>query len=189
MGAPFARRCSEPLRVAQFCAARPAQMDVNGGHGFVNAFLGVKWSQVSPVAPSRAAANGQALRDRAGLPVPTGSAKSPMGVTLAVGGGVTAAAKRPKAWLLPGAACSLAGAQRRAAAARRPTGAAQPLGSVVSHWCQFKAVHRQPSRCVRASHGRWRLPTNPSRQCWKACWGDPWHVRISHPAARHAARR
>ncbi len=52
MGAPFARRCSEPLRVAQFCAARPAQMDVNGGHGFVNAFLGVKGSPVQ-IRPSR----------------------------------------------------------------------------------------------------------------------------------------
>ena len=50
----------------------------------MSAFLGVKWSQVSPVAPSRAAANGQPLRDRAGLPVPTGSAKSPMGVSLSL---------------------------------------------------------------------------------------------------------
>jgi hypothetical protein len=52
MGAPFARRCSEPLRVAHLCAARPVRMDVYGGRSFVDAFLGVKGSPVQ-IRPSR----------------------------------------------------------------------------------------------------------------------------------------
>jgi hypothetical protein len=51
-GSAFARRCSEPLRVAHLCAARPARMDVYGGRSFVDAFLGVKGSPVQ-IRPSR----------------------------------------------------------------------------------------------------------------------------------------
>jgi hypothetical protein len=53
MGAPFARRCSEPLRVAHLCAARPVRMDVYGGRCFVDAFLGVKGSPVQRYRASR----------------------------------------------------------------------------------------------------------------------------------------
>ena len=57
MGAPFARRCSAPLRVAHLCAARPVRMDVYGGRGFVDAFLGVKGSPVQ-IRPSRRRSKG-----------------------------------------------------------------------------------------------------------------------------------
>jgi len=38
--------------------------------------------------------------------------------------------------------------------------------------------------CVRAGHGRWRTQVNAGQHCWKACWGQPSRVRISHPPPR-----
>jgi hypothetical protein len=52
MGARSAHKRSDPLRRARLCASWPAETDVNGGHGFVDAFLGVKGSPVQ-IRPSR----------------------------------------------------------------------------------------------------------------------------------------
>jgi hypothetical protein len=38
----------------------------------------------------------------------------------------------------------------------------------------------RPSR-VRAGHGRRWTSVNGGQHCWKACWGNPSRVRISHP--------
>jgi hypothetical protein len=42
MRARSAQGSSNPLRRARLCAAWPAETDINGGPGFVNAFLGLK---------------------------------------------------------------------------------------------------------------------------------------------------
>jgi hypothetical protein len=52
MGARSAHKRSDPLRRARLCATWPAETDVNGCHGLVDAFLGVKGSPVQ-IRPSR----------------------------------------------------------------------------------------------------------------------------------------
>jgi hypothetical protein len=46
MGARSAHERSDLLRRARLCATWPGQTDVNGGSGFVKAFLGVNGSLV-----------------------------------------------------------------------------------------------------------------------------------------------
>jgi hypothetical protein len=58
MGARSAQKCSHLLQAAPLCPSWAAQTDVHGGHGFVNAFLGVKGSPVQ-IRPSRPEGPGQ----------------------------------------------------------------------------------------------------------------------------------
>jgi hypothetical protein len=40
------------------------------------------------------------------------------------------------------------------------------------HWTRGPFTNGR-AEGIGAGHGRWRTPVSEHRQCWKACWGQP----------------